>query len=71
MHQTKTITNVKNLKINKLTEDQYKEAKAAGLINEDELYLTPATEIVLIHDGNGNVTLEGAVVLIDGNEVAY
>lgn len=68
---SQTITKLKELKINQLTEEQYQEALAAGLINENELYVTPATEVVLTHDGNGNVTLEGAVILIDGNEVEY
>ena len=34
------ITNVSKLTINYLTEDQYKTAKASGLINENELYVT-------------------------------
>ena len=27
--------------------------------------------VVLSHDGNGNATIEGLVVLLDGNEVEY
>jgi hypothetical protein len=38
---TKTITDVKYLIINYLTEEQYQEAAAAGEINENELYMTP------------------------------
>ena len=37
-----SITNLKTLKINKLTEEQYQQALADGLINENEIYLTPA-----------------------------
>ena len=34
-------TNVNKLIINYLTEEQYNEAKEAGTLNENELYLTP------------------------------
>lgn len=40
----KVDTNVRELIINRLTNEQYKEALAAGEINDNELYMTPAEE---------------------------
>lgn len=37
-------TNLTTLKINYLTDDQYQAAKAAGTLNENEIYLTPAVD---------------------------
>ena len=57
--------NVSTLKLNRLTNEQYKRELAAGNINEDELYLTPddtysKAEInsLLPSYGIGNVSLE-------------
>lgn len=41
----KVDTNVRELIINKLTNEQYKEALAAGEINDNELYMTTAEEV--------------------------
>lgn len=38
--------NLNTLKINKLTQEQYDNAKAEGKIDENELYLTPDESIV-------------------------
>lgn len=43
----KTETNIKELKINYLTEQQYADAMEQGLINENEIYMTPAEDIDL------------------------
>ena len=37
-----TVTDITTFRINILTQEQYDEAAAGGLINDDELYLTPA-----------------------------
>lgn len=39
--------NLPSLKINKLTQEQYDAAKAAGKINENELYMTPDSSIIV------------------------
>lgn len=39
--------NLPFLKINKLTQEQYDAAKAAGKINENELYMTPDSSIIV------------------------
>lgn len=36
-----TVQNVNTLKINRLTQEQYNQALADGLIKEDEIYMTP------------------------------
>lgn len=38
---SKTETTIEELKINYLTEEQYKAAKENGEINENEIYMTP------------------------------
>ena len=41
MAQVESTTNVKTLQINLLEESQYKEAKTADTLNDNELYMTP------------------------------
>ena len=65
---TPTITNLPTLRINYLTAEQYQDAVDNNLINENELYLTPASE------KGSKVTIEqtlltgtaSATIFIDG-----
>lgn len=56
-----TTTDLTTLKINYLTQAQYDTAKSQGLINADELYLTPAAD-----SGINDVTVDGTSVVTDG-----
>lgn len=50
-----TEENLTNLTINYLTEEQYNEAKEAGNINDNELYMTPddsSNDGVVLYDNN-------------------
>jgi len=55
-----TTTDLTTLKINYLTQAQYDTAKSQGLINNNELYLTPATD-----SGINDVTVDGVSVVTD------
>lgn len=55
-----TTTDLTTLKINYLTQAQYDTAKSQGLINADELYLTPAAD-----SGINDVTVDGTSVVTD------
>lgn len=55
-----TTTDLTTLKINYLTQAQYDTAKSQGLINDDELYLTPAAD-----SGINDVTVDGVSVVTD------
>lgn len=55
-----TTTDLTTLKINYLTQAQYDTAKSQGLINADELYLTPAAD-----SGINDVTVDGVSVVTD------
>lgn len=46
--------NLDTLKINKLTQEQYNNALAAGKINENEIYLTPDEDIIIDQAYNAN-----------------
>lgn len=49
-------TNITNLEINELTEEQYKSAKESGTLNSDAFYMTPSSESVItpIYQGGTN-----------------
>lgn len=55
-----TTTDLTTLKINYLTQAQYDTARSQGLINDDELYLTPAAD-----SGINDVTVDGVSVVTD------
>lgn len=56
-----TTTDLSTLKINYLTQTQYDEAKRQGIVNENELYLTPATG-----SGVTDVEVDGVSVVSGG-----
>lgn len=56
-----TTTDLSTLKINYLTQAQYDEAKRQGIVNENELYLTPATG-----SGVTDVEVDGVSVVSGG-----
>lgn len=66
----KEIKNLPTLKINKLSQAQYAAANQAGLINEDELYLTPYEEVDLTnYYTKDEVKAEIAKAQLEGEEV--
>jgi hypothetical protein len=64
-----TITNLKTLKINQLTEEQYQEALAQGLIKEDEIYITPALDTYSKSDIDTKLTsyIDDVAALVGGD----
>jgi hypothetical protein len=50
----------------------YQYAQDGGYTGTEEEFSTKlAQDIALTHDGNGNVTISGVAVFVDGNEVEY
>ena len=70
-----TTTDLTTLKINYLTQAQYEEAVSGGSINEDEIYMTPASE----HDATTNLfeptfwgrTVSGVTYTFDETDNSY
>lgn len=56
-----TTTDLATLTINYLTQAQYDEAKSQGLVNANEIYMTPASD-----SGVNDVTVDGTSVVSDG-----
>ena len=50
------IENLTTLKINQLTQAQYKAALAAGTVNENELYMTEETNVDLTNFANQKIS---------------
>lgn len=60
-----TTTNLEELKINFLSEDQYKEALAAGTIQENEVYMTPDNEIGIANATTPGIIKSGTDISVD------
>lgn len=60
-------TSLKELKINYLTEEQYKEALDAGNINENEIYITPYEPLNIATSENPGVVRSGGDIEVDSN----
>lgn len=68
-----TTTNLSNLVINYLTQAQYDAAAQAGTLDENQIYLTPATEIDLdsTYDANTYTVILTAGSLGDADSTEY
>lgn len=53
-------TNITNLEINELTEEQYKSAKESGTLNSDAFYMTPSSESVITPISQGGTNARTA-----------
>ena len=64
-------TTLKELKINYLSEDQYKEALDAGNINENEIYITPYEPMNIATESNPGVVRSGGDIDVDQNGLMH
>ena len=53
-------TNITNLEINELTEEQYSNAKESGSLNSDAFYMTPSSESIIIPISQGGTNAQTA-----------
>lgn len=59
MAQVESTTGVNSFKINLLEESQYQEAKEAGTVVENQLYMTPivSKDFEFFHDADGDLCI--------------